>query len=231
MFVTAGEQTATFDIPSTTETICGRVAICGSFLASFGSISGGLYNILLANGQTYYTVIGWIFLIVGCCLPCFLCYQKGDRRVDLHEDRHELHYVEVPCCGFAHPTTSYLGTYHGATNNAQNVVTQQSTELPQDDAENVQKWMADTVKLPQYTDKFVENGFDSVQLFRHTSMDDLDELMNMLNVTEEEHRGRIKDEVAKLQSAYEKLMQEKDDAIAAAKASGMAMAKSVLASL
>ena len=41
----------------------------------------------------------------------------------------------------------------------------------------------------------------------------------------------FKDEVSKLQSAYEKLMQEKDDAIAAAKASGMAMAKSVLASL
>ena len=41
----------------------------------------------------------------------------------------------------------------------------------------------------------------------------------------------FKDEVAKLQAAYEKLMQEKDDAIAAVKASGMGMAKSVLASL
>jgi len=41
----------------------------------------------------------------------------------------------------------------------------------------------------------------------------------------------FKDEVSKLQAAYEKLMQEKDDAIAAVKASGMGMAKSVLASL
>ena len=41
----------------------------------------------------------------------------------------------------------------------------------------------------------------------------------------------FKDEVSKLQAAYEKLMQEKDDEIAAAKASGMGMAKSVLASL
>ena len=41
----------------------------------------------------------------------------------------------------------------------------------------------------------------------------------------------FKAEVAKLQSKYESLMQEKDDAIAAVKASGMGMAKSVLASL
>merc|ERR1712048_413330 len=41
----------------------------------------------------------------------------------------------------------------------------------------------------------------------------------------------FKDEVSKLQAKYEQLMQEKDDAIAAAKASGMGMAKSVLASL
>merc|ERR1712227_985836 len=41
----------------------------------------------------------------------------------------------------------------------------------------------------------------------------------------------FKDEVSKLQAAYEKLMKEKDETIAAVKASGMGMAKSVLAHL
>jgi len=41
----------------------------------------------------------------------------------------------------------------------------------------------------------------------------------------------FKDEVAKLQAKYESLMAEKDEAIAAVKASGVGMAKSVLASL
>merc|ERR1712151_725060 len=40
----------------------------------------------------------------------------------------------------------------------------------------------------------------------------------------------FKSEVEKLQAKYESLMQEKDDAIAAVKSSGMGMAKSVLAS-
>jgi len=39
----------------------------------------------------------------------------------------------------------------------------------------------------------------------------------------------FKDEVSKLQAAYEKLMKEKDDTIAAVKSSGVGMAKSVLA--
>ena len=47
----------------------------------------------------------------------------------------------------------------------------------------------------------------------------------------EDAEQTFKDEVSKLQAAYEKLMQEKDDAIAAAKASGMGLAKSVLATL
>jgi len=41
----------------------------------------------------------------------------------------------------------------------------------------------------------------------------------------------FKDEVAKLQAKYESLMEEKDATIAAVKASGVGMAKSVLASL
>jgi len=41
----------------------------------------------------------------------------------------------------------------------------------------------------------------------------------------------FKDEVSKLQAAYENLMKEKDETIAAAKAAGMGMAKSVLAHL
>jgi hypothetical protein len=47
----------------------------------------------------------------------------------------------------------------------------------------------------------------------------------------EEAEQTFKDEVAKLQSAYEQLMKDKDDAIAAVKASGVGMAKSVLATL
>jgi len=47
----------------------------------------------------------------------------------------------------------------------------------------------------------------------------------------EEAEATFKDEVSKLQSKYESLMKEKDEAIAAVKASGVGMAKSVLASL
>jgi len=47
----------------------------------------------------------------------------------------------------------------------------------------------------------------------------------------QEAEENFKVEVSKLQSKYESLSQEKDDAIAAVKASGMGMAKSVLASL
>jgi hypothetical protein len=47
----------------------------------------------------------------------------------------------------------------------------------------------------------------------------------------EDAEKNFKDEVSKLQANYERLMQEKDDAIAAVKASGMGMAKSVLAAL
>jgi len=46
-----------------------------------------------------------------------------------------------------------------------------------------------------------------------------------------EAEKNFKDEVSKLQSKYESLMQEKDDAIAAVKDSGVGMAKSVLAAL
>merc|ERR1712087_731934 len=47
----------------------------------------------------------------------------------------------------------------------------------------------------------------------------------------EDAEKNFKDEVSKLQSKYESLMQEKDDAIAAVKASGMGIAKSVLNSM
>jgi len=47
----------------------------------------------------------------------------------------------------------------------------------------------------------------------------------------EKAEQNFKDEVSKLQAQYEQLMQDKDDAIAAVKASGVGLAKSVLASL
>jgi hypothetical protein len=75
--------------------------------------------------------------------------------------------------------------------------------------------------------------------------DDLAEIDRLLEKGADHLRGHIaegeqkiadaettfKDEVSKLQAAYEKLMKEKDETIAAVKADGMGMAKSVLAHL
>jgi len=59
----------------------------------------------------------------------------------------------------------------------------------------------------------------------------LEALIENGNKQAEEAEQTFKDEVAKLQSAYEQLMKDKDDALAAVKASGVGMAKSVLATL
>jgi len=70
------------------------------------------------------------------------------------------------------------------------------------------------------------------EIEKYDNMDD-DDLKAFIKENEEsiaEAEATFKDEVSKLQAAYEKLMAEKDDAIAAVKKSGMGMAKTVLAS-
>lgn len=186
-----------FHIPER-QTICGIIAKFGPYVTSLGCISGGFYNIILAT-TTWGLVLGWIYLLAGCCLPFFLCYDIGERRVILQQDSREVHYVKQHCCGNAHPGTVYLGRY-GAAKHVEPQPSTQTAEAPKNTPETVQKWMADTVHLPQYTDKLVENGFDSVELLRYTSAHDLDKLMDLLNIDEEEHRLKIKSEVDRLKS-------------------------------
>ena len=84
---------------------------------------------------------------------------------------------------------------------------------------------------PSQRDLCDEEQLAKIDEYTALGKDGLQEIIDNGAQTIQEAEQTFKDEVSKLQSAYEKLMQEKDDAIAAAKASGMAMAKSVLASL
>jgi len=72
---------------------------------------------------------------------------------------------------------------------------------------------------------------EQIEKYKEMGKDGLEAFIADAEQSVADAEKHFKDEVAKLQSKYESLMQEKDDAIAAVKASGMGMAKSVLASL
>jgi len=76
-----------------------------------------------------------------------------------------------------------------------------------------------------------EEQLAQIEKYEGMGKDALEALIAEGTTKIEEAEQTFKDEVQKLQTKYESLMQEKDDAIAAVKASGMGMAKSVLASL
>jgi len=82
-----------------------------------------------------------------------------------------------------------------------------------------QRDLCDEEQLAQI-DKYTEMGKDAIESF----IADGEKAI-------EDAEANFKSEVEKLQSKYESLMAEKDAAIAAVKAAGQGMAKSVLASL
>jgi uncharacterized protein len=96
------------------------------------------------------------------------------------------------------------------------------------------KAFADSLKplcSPGARDLCDEDQLKKIDEYTALGKDALEALIENGNKQVEEAEQTFKDEVAKLQSAYEQLMKDKDDAIAAVKASGVGMAKSVLATL
>jgi len=61
-------------------------------------------------------------------------------------------------------------------------------------AESMRSWMVSTVKLPEYTELLIENGFDRMEMFDNLSMEDL----NLMGITKIGHRKRILAEAQKL---------------------------------
>merc|ERR1711972_782195 len=61
-------------------------------------------------------------------------------------------------------------------------------------AESMRSWMTSTVKLPEYTELLIENGFDRMEMFDNLSMEDL----NLMGITKIGHRKRILAEAQKL---------------------------------
>ena len=60
--------------------------------------------------------------------------------------------------------------------------------------ERMRSWMVSTVKLPEYTESLIENGFDRMEMFENLSMEDL----NLMGITKIGHRKRILAEAQKL---------------------------------
>ena len=56
-------------------------------------------------------------------------------------------------------------------------------------------WMVNTVKLPQYTDLLIENGFDSLEMFLNLNIEDL----KMMGILKLGHQKKILAEVRKLE--------------------------------
>merc|ERR1711990_1407060 len=83
---------------------------------------------------------------------------------------------------------------------------------------------------PSQKDLCDEDQLAAIEKYEAMGADALKALIADGEKSIEDAEATFKDEVSKLQAAYEKLMQEKDDTIANVKASGMGMAKSVLAS-
>jgi len=93
---------------------------------------------------------------------------------------------------------------------------------------------ADSLKplcSPSNKDLCDEDQLAQIEKYEAMGEDALQALISEGEKSIEDAEQTFKDEVQKLQTKYESLMQEKDDAIAAVKASGMGIAKSVLASL
>merc|ERR1712151_422678 len=95
------------------------------------------------------------------------------------------------------------------------------------------KKFADDLKpvcSPDQRDLCDEDQLAEIEKFDAMDDDTLKALIKEKEASIAEAESTFKDEVSKLQAAYEKLMAEKDDTIAAVKKSGMGMAKTVLAS-
>jgi len=93
---------------------------------------------------------------------------------------------------------------------------------------------ADTLKpscSPSARDLCDEDQLAEIDKYTDMGAEALGDFITEAEEKMEAAEQTFKDEVEKLQKKYESLMEEKDDAIAAVKKSGMGMAKSVLASL
>jgi len=93
---------------------------------------------------------------------------------------------------------------------------------------------ADSLKplcSPKQRDLCDEAQLAQIDEFTAKGKEGLEKIISDGEADIEKAEQNFKDEVSKLQSKYEQLMQDKDDAIAAVKASGVGLAKSVLASL
>lgn len=64
-----------------------------------------------------------------------------------------------------------------------------------EDQRQVRLWMTNTVKLPDYTDLLMENGFDSLEMFQHLSLQDLTDM----GIVKIGHKKKIFAEAEKLQ--------------------------------
>jgi len=65
------------------------------------------------------------------------------------------------------------------------------------ETEKVRLWMATTVKLPEYTEILIANGFDSLAMFENEALDK--ESLDEMGITKVGHRKRILAEARKLQ--------------------------------
>jgi len=90
-------------------------------------------------------------------------------------------------------------------NSEGNVVSEEAT---------VRSWMQNDVELPEYTEVFIENGFDRMSMFENLSMEDL----NLMGISKLGHRRKIMSEVAKLKGDV--LIEIADDAGAIPGAAG-----------
>eukprot|EP01084_Bolivina_argentea_P021003 39007_1 len=64
------------------------------------------------------------------------------------------------------------------------------------EAEKLRAWLKDTVKLEQYFDMFIENGFDNLEAIKMVTMD----VLNMIGIDKIGHKMTLIRHVAKLNS-------------------------------
>jgi len=120
--------------------------------------------------------------------------ESVDLVVHEHGNDHTVHTV-ISCTPSSSPSQS-----DGADNESNDVVitanhTATSTMCTDTPTERVSSWMEGTVRLPEYTELLLENGFESLSIFQNLSIDDL----HFMGITQSEHCDRILSEAQKLE--------------------------------
>ena len=60
------------------------------------------------------------------------------------------------------------------------------------------KWFDETLKLPQYYEKFIEEGYDDMSYLFEFDLEDGDQELKNIGITKKPHRRRILKEIKKL---------------------------------